>query len=307
MNNINTATNSISIMVYSYKNKNVINTLEDMILKSSNNYELVIYWYDQNGLDRSKLLIDLLNSNKNCSGVYIPIHWDSISGPVVYKDIRLKSENNSKYFLNMSPGVIFAKDWDVSLIKFIENKKAVISGNNNIKILNSNLFFVKKENNISDNFTLTRYIDRNFIFGKTITMKESMLGDYNFPGWLKYYGEEEILSLQYFQDNIDIFSSPEDIIKVPTYTTLEDFNYYITFSKYHNYNEVISLFKNGYNNIINKIDKKIIKEFSDFHKFDFSSLSYLPFYTNDVLYESSSSKYDKIDGNRFLKPIRKVD
>ena len=74
-------------------------------------------------------------------------------------------------------------------------------------------------------------------------MKNSFMGTYNLPGWLKYYGEEEALSLQYFKDNIEIYAAPENIVKIDGYTTLEDFNYYVPFSKYHNYNELINLFR----------------------------------------------------------------
>lgn len=297
---------NISVLIYSYKSKNVIETLNNMLEKSSKEYNFFIYWYDQNGLDRSKLLIDLTKSNQ-CHGTYISIHWDNIDGSVMYKEKGIRSIDNSEYCLIISPGVSFNKDWDKKLINFIKDKNIIISGNNKIKITKSNLFYIKKENETSDNFLLTRYIDRFFMFGKTNTMRDSRLGGYSFPIWLKYYGEEELLSLQYFKDSVDIFSCPENIIKSSKYTTLEDFNYYITFSKNHNYNQVLSLFKNGVNEIVGKIDTKIINDFCNFHSFDFSSLEYLPFYAEDVNYDRDKSKYDKIDGNRFLKPIRKVN
>ena len=158
-----------------------------------------------------------------------------------------------------------------------------------------------------DNFTKTNYIDRNFIFGNVIMMKNSNLGTFNFPGWLKYHGEEEALSLQYFKDSIDIYAAPENIVKIGRYTTIEDFNYYVPFSKYHNYNELISLFKNNYNNIVGPVDADIVNDFSKYHNFSFSSLENLPFPTNDVNYRITDSSYDRVDGNRFIKQIRKVD
>lgn len=304
MSQENTGDN-IDVVIYSYKSKDVIDTLEQLILKSSKKYNFNIYWYDQNGLDRSKLLIDLVK-DKSLHGNYIPVHWDSINGAVIHKNNIFKNIKSTGYLLMINPGTIFKTNWDAELIEFIKDKKIIISGNNNIKITKNNLFFIKKNMIESKDFTLTNYIDRSFIFGKVSNFKNSFFGSYNFPSWLKYYGEEELLSLQYFKDKIEIFSCPNTVVQSSVYSTIEDFNYYITFSKYHNYNEVISLFKNGINNI-DQIDDDIITNFNDFHNFDFSSLSYLPFSTNDVEYESSKSKYDKIDGNRFLKPIRKVD
>ena len=138
-------------------------------------------------------------------------------------------------------------------------------------------------------------------------MKNNLLGKYNFPGWLKYFGEEEILSLQYFKDDIKVYAAPENLVKINRYSTLDDFNYYVPFSKYHNYNQVINLFKNNENNIVGKLDPEIKNSFNKFHNFLFEGLHPLPFSTNDVSYSITDSKYDKMDGRRFIKQIQKVD
>lgn len=303
----NDSIDSINVVLYSYKSKDAIQTLERLMESWSKKIFLFIHWHDQNGLDRSKLLTDLINSYERCNGHYIPVHWDNIDGAVSYKDLRLKATFGGRYHMTISPGVTLDKDWDLKLVDFVKNKKVIISGNKKIKIINKNKFFVDKVLEDNKDFSITNYIDRNFIFGNVILMKSVSLGGYNFPGWLKYYGDEEITSLQYFKDNIDIYAAPDSLVDIERYSTLEDFNYYVPFSKYHNYNEVVSLFKNGHNHIVGSINKNILQKFSHFHNFPFDSLNYLPFPTNDVSYSINDSKYDKIDGNRFIKQFRKVD
>jgi hypothetical protein len=81
----------------------------------------------------------------------------------------------------------------------------------------------------------------------------------------------------------------------------------VPFSKYHNYNEAIRLFKDGNNSIVGQVDKEIIRKFCNAIGFDFATLSYLPFYHNDVAYKISTTEYDKLGGRRFIKQIKKVE
>lgn len=305
----NDTIDSINVVLYSYKGKDVIDTFKTLMQNASGKTFIFLHWHDQNGLDRSKLLIDLVNQYNFCNGAYVSVHWDSIEGAVAYKDLRLKATFGGRYHMTITPGTIMEKNWDLDLIQFLKNKNmnVIISGNKKIKITNKNKFFINKNFENNNSYTLTNFVDRNFIFGHVITMKNNSFGGYNFPGWLKYYGEEEILSLQYFKDNIDIFAAPENIVKINRYTTLEDFNYYITFSKYHNYNEALRLFKDGKNNFIDQVNHEILNNFNNFHNFNFSSLCYLPFATNDVEYKITDSRFDKNDGSRFIKQLRKVD
>jgi hypothetical protein len=303
----NNSIDSINVVMYSYKSKDAIKTLENLMKTWSKKIFIFIHWHDQNGVDRSKLLIDLINSYDLCNGAYIPVHWDDIDGAVLYKDLRLKATFGGRYHMTITPGAVLEQDWDLKLIDFVVDKNIIVSGNKKTEIFHKNLFFIDKKYTEIDNFALTNYIDRNFIFGNVTMMKNNLFGQYNFPGWLKYYGEEEVLSLQYFKDSIKVYAAPENIIKINRYSTLDDFNYYVPFSKYHNYNEAISLFKNNENSIIGKIDPEIVNNFNKFHNFSFNGLHYLPFSTNDVSYSITDSRYDKMDGRRFIKQIQKVD
>jgi hypothetical protein len=138
-------------------------------------------------------------------------------------------------------------------------------------------------------------------------MKNSKLGEYNFPGWLKYHGEEEVLSLQYCKDNIEIVAAPTSLVHISEYSTLTDFNYYVPFSKYHNYNQVIKLFKTGANEFIGNLGQDVVNKFSEKNNFNFSSLHWLPFYANDVFYKVSETSYDRLGGRRFIKQYKEVE
>jgi hypothetical protein len=303
----NNSIDSINVVMYSYRNKDAIKTLENLMKKWSGKVFLFVHWHDQNGPNRHKLLEDLINSYDNSNGAYVYIPWDDIEGAVAYKDNRLKVTFGGRYHLTITPGTMVEQDWDLKLINFVQGKNIIVSGDKQVKIEKKDQFFIKKQLSDISDFTLTNFIDRNFIFGNVIMMKNSSLGEYHLPGWLKYYGEEEILSLQYFRDSIEIYAAPQDVVSIDGKTTLEDFNYHLTFSRYHNYNKALELFKNSSNNIVGEVDKKIIDNFCNFHNFDFRSLSFLPFNPNDVAYRRTDSKFDRHNGSRFIKDLKKVD
>jgi hypothetical protein len=297
---------SINVVLYGYKDKNVFNCIKTLLDNKSGKHFIFVHLQEQHPLDRSKQFADLINSYNGNNGAYVHIFWDLITGTIEPKDIRLKATVGGKYHLSMYSGVQLEKDWDDKLINFVDNNNAIVSGNKQIKIKNKNLFYIDKEYSDVSDFEITNFVDRNFIFGEVKLMKTSLLGTYMYPAYLKYYGEEETLSLQYFKDKIPVFAAPESIVKIDRYNTIEDFNVYVPFSLNHNYNEVISLFKNGKNKFVN-IDMDIVKEFNKFHNFNFDSLEYLPFPTNDVDYDMRSSGFDRLDGSRFVKQLKKID
>jgi hypothetical protein len=306
----NTKTNkeldSINVVIYSYKGKDVIDTLEDLMKKRSNKIFIFIHWHDQNAVDRSKLLEDFVNSYNNCNGDYFHIKWDNNEGAVGYKDGRLKATFGGKYHMTITPGTKLFKNWDTEFIDCVKDKNIIISGNKQVQFDNSKIFYVTKRFSPISEYTTTSYIDRNLIFGNVVMMKKSKLAEYNFPGWLKYYGEEEMLSLQYCIDDIDVVAAPTNLVTINEYSTLTDFNYYVPFSKYHNYNQVIKLFKTGANEIVGNIGTDKIEKFSKKLNFNFSSLHYLPFFANDVSYTVGETSYDQQGGRRFIKQLNEI-
>ena len=103
-------------------------------------------------------------------------------------------------------------------------------------------------------------------------IKKSILDTINYPTYLKYNGEEEVLSLEFFTNNIDIYACPSSLYtKVGHDPILE---LYVPFSKNHNYNEALAILKNGQNLFTNVHNRPRSKE--DFNKFH-----------NDIFYKKS--------------------
>jgi hypothetical protein len=284
--------NNIDVLIYSYKAKNIKDTLNSLFKNVSNNSIINVLLIDQNPIDREKSLKELFNLQ------YHHIFWDNISGPCFHKSKLIKSAK-SDYLMILGESTTLCKNWDLKFIEFIKNKNIILSGNKKTKISNKNIFYIKKEYENSTNFELTNFIDRDFIFGKTDLIKSI-----EYPYYLKFNGEEELLSLQFFINKIDIFSVPKDQLSYEKNQPI--LNTYVPFSLNHNYNEVINLFKynkNNYFDLKNNID---ILNFNNFHNFDFSSLEPLPFSTNDVSYDPDNLHFNKVDARRFVARTKAI-
>lgn len=270
--------NDIGIFIYSYQNKQLINSIENIVNKSSGLNKLFFYIIDQNNIDRTRsITID----NNNVNIIYNYVKWDSIKSPILYKNESLKILNK-QYHMQISDDVDLIKNWDILLINFIQNKKNIIlSGNNKTIIENKNLFFINKKQEIYNDFYKNNFIDRDFIFGE---IEKFFLLKY--PIELKYYGEEEEMSINLINNNIDIYSIPSNYI-INNSIKLEN-QEYVPFSLTHNYNK-----------FINK-NKKYLKEYYSVN------IENIPFEDNDVEYDIQKSKIDRIGGLRYINKIKEI-
>jgi len=297
--------NEINIILYSYKGKTALNTIHSLLENCSEENSILINFYDQHQFDRSKQLFEIASQYQKHKYIYSHIFWDSIKSPIKFKEEKLIN-SKSKYILIVSDRITVNKNWDKDLINFIDNRPIIVSGNGSVKITNKNIFFTKTEISNNIDFSVTNYISENFIFGLKNTFDHAMINGYALPSYLKHYGFQEIMSVQFYSKHVPIYCAPTQLYNVLNYDQLEDFNIYIPFSKIHNYNEVVKLFKNNKNKYIEVIDNSIPR-FSEYHNFDFSSLKYLPYEKNDVIYSTQDSKFDKIDGRRFLDGVKTVN
>lgn len=285
--------NSIDVFIYSYKGKNIKDVLSSLINNSSKDIELSIHLIDQHPLNRKDQL------TKDYKIRYSHVFWDWQISPCLYKkDAILFSK--SKYIMLLSDNVILNQNWDKELINYVDDQDIVVSGNKSIEIKAKNLFYINKEKIETNQFVITNFIDRELIFAKTDTLKKI-----KYPSYLKYNGEEELLSLLFYINNINIFAAPTHIYGLIGENALE--TYYAPFSLNHNYNEVIRIFKN-YNNKYSDYSyyKDKIKNFSDYHNFDFSSLFPLPFLTNDVEYNPENLNFNKVDARKFVARTKAI-
>ena len=280
-------TNDILVSIYSYKGKNLKEVVDNLLENSSGKRKIKVVVSDQHPLNRK----ELFSKNKEC--MYFHIFWDFISSPCKHKNTFIKN-NLSKYSLILGDTVLLPKNWDEDLVNFVEEKNILVSGSGSVTLSLENIFFLKKEKGYTDNFSITNYIDRDFIFGLT-----SNLAGLKYPIYLKYYGEEEALSIKAFTQGIDIYSAPFGFYIKASEDSVGKI--YVPFSLTHNYNEALSLLKNGENSFenINNMARSV-EEFNLFHNEVFKSLNSLPFHTNDVEYDPQALSFNQVDARRYL-------
>lgn len=276
--------NNISVVIYSYKGRNLEAVVENLKATAKNS-NLHIDIHDQFPLYRQ-------DHFDGCG--YNHIFWDHIYSPIKYKSQSIRNFQ-TEYSLVMSDRIMLEDGWDEKLVSFVEgNKSSLVSGNGLSTLTFKNLFYIGRVNNFLNNFELNNLIDRDFIFGKTDVLKSV-----EFPEYLKYNGEEEVLSLRYWSQGTDIYAAPTSIYSKPFPNTIETL--YTPFSKDHFYNEAVSLMttgKNNFDDISNNTRNHV--DFSNYHKLDLLELKKLPFEKNDVLYDPLSSGYNKLDAKKFM-------
>jgi hypothetical protein len=270
----------IHVLIYSYKNKNLKRVVDSLIENTVS--DIFISIKDQHNLKRDNLFEDKKYLNKV---KYEHVYWDSLVSPISYKTSEL-SQSSFRYFLLISDDVIVSKDWDKCLINFLQDKKAVVSGAGQLKLIQKNLFFLQQNKVFSLDFLESNFIDRNFVFGKTDFLRQA------FPIDVKYHGEEEAASLALFKTGVKIFSAPSDFYTDLLARTLE--NKYTIFSLDHNYNLVVDELK------------KAPKEFLAHYGLNAETIHRLPYENNDVSYSHTSLSFHDIDSRKFIDPVNGI-
>lgn len=277
--------NDIDIIIYSYKGKYVKD-----ILQKLNEYSSAVTLIDQHPLDRKKSFEQSIKK-------YLHVFWDHQKSPCKYKSIQIKA-STSKYIMFLSDNIFLEKNVIDSFIDFIDKNNCIISGFGINKIENKDLFSIKQKRENSLDYTLTNFINRDFIIGKTEHFQQI-----EYPDFLKYNGEEELLSLLFYNNKIDIYSAPNSFGISVGKRSIEDI--YCPFSIEHKYNEVIKIFKEGtYKNY--KFSKETLNNFNTFHNFNFSNLKTLPYINDDVLYDPNELAFLSIDGRKFVEKTRAI-
>lgn len=280
----------IFVYVYSYKEPNLLDFVNHLIDSSSKNNRLHIYISDQNNLTRLKQFTE----HKNI--FYEVIWWDELVSPLHYlkKCIEQNYEKEYDYALLLKQHIEMPKNWDTELIGMLPSD-SVISGSGSYNFSIDKNFYIKKENVNTEAIAKTSYIDRNFIFGLFNSIKKIEI-----PTKIKYYGEEEYISMDLLNRGIDIYSLPSNYYRKVSLPIHE--RGYVPFSLNHNYNEVLDLLIN------NKTSKLVYLDPSKFlsaTKIGVSGLSLLPFDFNDIEYDRHSS-LDNVGGRRYIEKLNAV-
>lgn len=277
----------INVFIYAYKNKKLKQVVDAVINNTVNDVEITLV--DQIALDR----VDMFKEYHNVRYQHVP--WDHQYGIGYFQKQFLESVS-SGYVLMLSDDVILSKDWDIDLIKYINGRSIVLSGNGTVTLSYKDLFSFEKKTDASENFCNTGWIDRSFVFARQDLFKIP-----GYPDSLKYYGYEELFSLELFKNGIDVYSVPDK-----TYVDSRDRNlerYYSPFSLEHNYNVMVDiLYPEG------TADKRL-SEFLEMHKIT-DRLYKLPYQTNDVDYDPNMlgvvSATSNIQRQRFTNNAKEI-
>lgn len=275
----------IEAIIYSYKNKN-LKIVVDSLLENTDS-EIIVNVYDQNPIDRSAhFAADNVKYNH--------IRWDSLSIPCEIKG-DFVNKSSGEYVLVLSDDIILKKSWDVYAIDYIEDRSVALSGYGKILVKQDNPFYLSVHRIDFPDYSISNYIDKNFIFASKKNWEKV-----EYPYKLKYNGENESLSVNFFRSGVDVCSLPSDFVKDLGQKTIESL--YVPYSINHGYNESI-------NKIISDRNYEKIRSLGDFEKFhriDFSVLQALPFGTDDVSYDPYGLNFQDIDARKFISRTKAV-
>jgi hypothetical protein len=280
----------LSITLFSYKNKNLKDIIENLTKNTINQFELKVI--DQHPIDRSKQISSI---GDNVSYTYK--QWYDFAGPIFHKNQGI-IEGTGDFLVSISDDFYPQFGWDEKVIKYLQDKPIVVSGKGKNFFVQKDPFSLKIVNEPSHQFSITNIIDRTFMFGTPEILINS-----KYPTKLKYYGEEEAFSMALYSKGIDIHSAPSDLYEDLNQRIVEKL--YTTFSLEHNYNLVIDLLS-GKPGPFDIGKDRTVEDFLKFHKIDISKLYRLPFPKNDAEYDPEDLEYGKVDGRRFVAGLKAI-
>jgi hypothetical protein len=282
--------NKILVHVYSYKDSELVNSIDELLENLSGENTVDIYIDDQNNLTRYEKFL------KHKNVFYNPVWWDDLLSPLSYRAscVEAKKQAGYEYFLFITRSTKLNKNWDKDLISSLP-ENAVFSGQGSIKCTIENNFYIKKNRDESNTILNTGMIDQSFIFGRFNDLHKIVI-----PYALKYFGIDEYLSMAFLNNGIDIHSLPSGYyFQQPDNLIVKD---YIPFSLNHNYNAVIDMLKGITSSILKYEDPD---NFLNKSSINVDNLHRLPFDFNDVEYDRFS-ELDLIGGVRYIQKRDKV-
>jgi hypothetical protein len=271
---------SIKVFIYGYKNKNLLESLQDIINKQSNKNDISYYIYDQNNVNR-----DFLFKKVRANIVYNHIRWDDLRSITYYRNMALLHYSNAKYYLEINPNISLMNDWDTYLLSNIEDKK-IISGFGIPKLsINKSYVIVNRE--YSDSVKETNYIDTDLMFclqNDALTLIKLKK--------LKQIGQDLFASLLFINKGYKVYSLPSNLY----YKTIqENENTYKAFSVNH-----------GYNKMLLTIKKENNEQFEHFHGISINDILEIPYQIDDVAYNEYSISLENMDSPRFLSGYSRI-
>jgi hypothetical protein len=270
---------SVKVFIYSYKNKNLLDQLKDMMSKQSGLLNVSYYVFDQNNVNREFHFKDLEKVT------YRFIRWDDYKSKTYYRNVAILNEDVTNYFFEVDPNVSLMESWDIYLSSVLK-PRSVISGKGLPKLtLDRHLMRVNyiKSNNINT----VNYIDSSFIFLK---LSDAMM--LTSLSVLKGIGQDLFASAIFMSNGFDIESLSSSAYTV---SVQDNADTYVPYSVIH-----------GYNKMLDMLLSKDNKRFEDFHGIKLSELTKMPYEIDDVSYLHYQISLENQDVPRFLSGYRGV-
>lgn len=285
-------TNTVYIVLYSYRNKDTLSIIDQMLSTAKNN--ITIKFIDQHPLDRESRAIEIAKQYEGAFVDYEHIFWDSIYSPIYQKNKAIESMPESFEYLGIiSDDVEFAPGWDATLIDFVNNNDhAIVSGKGKIS-LTTGKYMLEASYSSSSDFSVAQYISRNLIFGKEPDIKQL-----EWPVHLKYFGEQELMTLDAIGKGLNIFSAPSSLYIDRNIRSIE--NIYCPFSKQHHYNSVVDTLQ-----AVEGLAPGLAEMIS-FHNLDRYAIKKLPYQIDDVLYDPHKLEFNSFAGERFIGKTKAI-
>lgn len=282
---------NISIIVVGYKDKNIANVVKH--IKKATKSNNTVYVFDQHPINHKDDFLEI----SNCE--YEHKIWDDIHGPAYTRSTKVYDTMfDATHVCIVSPDIELSDAWDTTLIDLLERKNVVFSGSGKVSVSHKDLFSLSVKYSEEKTFSLTQMVDRNFVFAKASTFQKIVM-----PEFLKYYGENEYLSIAFLSAGYDIMSLPTKMYKDNLTRSVE--NTYHTFSLEHNYNTVVDILK-GVGLEKYKMSVNGVRAFLDFHGISSDSVHPLPYQTNDVSYDPYMLEMHKVNAIRFVAGTKAV-
>ena len=281
----------IGFVITGYKDKNLRAMVDDLKAKTRSEASFAIF--DQHAINHRD---DFKDIEHFCTYDYKD--WDELGGHCKKRSEKINDMMGMDYICLISPDIRLADGWDEVALDFIKSKnnEAIISGNGEVTLTRKNLFELGPEWAPSDKFTLTNFVDRNFVFASADQWRQI-----EYPTFLNYAGEQEFLSIAFLSQDLEIYSMPSNFVFDSKERSIE--TKYCIWSKEHNYNIVVEIIN------CDTLEEFGLKysgwqAFVNSFNIERGSLKKLPYQTNDVLYDPNKLNIHDVDARRFITGVK---
>lgn len=266
------------IIIHSYKNKKLLEYVDEVLNSAKNKSLIRIKLYDQVNVSRKESFENIGNLE------YTHVRWDDYRGPNHYRAMALRTP--SKFVLFLSDHITLTNHWDEKLVDAVSDN-AVISMSGKEQI-SWDSFFITVDRENSNTITKSFFVNVDMLF-----MPQRLAYILLELNQFKVSGLSEAVSVKLFSRGIDVFSMPTNFLTVAKHST--DIDYY-PYSKTHNYSKL-------YDILLSEPGKSFCNSLG----MDTSKIKKYPYEINNPEYFDARSLLDEMpSGSKFNSIHQKI-